>query len=164
MLCGIISTVSSPVSQAHFSRCLLRLPPARQCRLATTPSSVGLSAGKPCLDLTSSCVQSCLPCIHVREKAVKGSTSFSEELSKCRPPPKSKAFVAIGPLVKRMGTALQGLCLARTARSSLATQVHVEVHSQRQAVDSVRILFDKLPNPHMKWSVMPVLQGLTLRM
>ena len=86
-------------------------------------------------------MQSCLPCIHVREKAVKGSTSFSEELSKGRPPPKSKAFVAIGPLVKRMGTALQGLCLARTARSSLATQVHVEVHSQRQAVDSVRILF-----------------------
>ena len=128
-------------TQAHFSRCLLRLPPARQCRPATTPSSVGLSAGKPCLDLTSSCVQSCLPCVHVREKAVKGSTSFSEELSKCRPPPKSKAFVAIGPLVKRMGTALQGLCLARTARSSLATQVHVEVHSQRQAVDSVRILF-----------------------
>ena len=39
----------------------------------------------------------------------------------------------------------------------MATQVHVEVRSQRQAVDSVRILFDKLPNPHMKWSVMPVL-------
>ena len=51
---------------------LLRLPPARQC-LATTHCGMGPSAEKPCLGLTS-CVQSCLPCIHVhaQEKLSKG--------------------------------------------------------------------------------------------
>ena len=46
---------------------LLRLPPARQCCLPTTCCGVGPSAEQHCPRLTS-CVQSCLPCVHVQDK------------------------------------------------------------------------------------------------
>ena len=46
---------------------LLRLPPARQCCLPTTRCGVGPSAEQHCPRLTS-CVKSCLPCVHVQDK------------------------------------------------------------------------------------------------
>ena len=87
--------------QAHFSCRLPRMPPARQCRLATIPSSVGLSAEKPCLGLTSS-VQSCLPCIHVQEKLSKGRL-FSQKNSPLVPHFQNRRRLRIAePLVKWM--------------------------------------------------------------
>ena len=53
------------------------LSPARQC------CGVGLSAGQPCLGLTSS-VQSCLPCVHVRERLSKGRLNRIAVLVRCK--------------------------------------------------------------------------------
>ena len=81
---GAVATVRCrPGCLAHLPHCLPRMPPARQCRLATIPSSVGLSAEKPCLGLANS-AQSCLPCVHAQEKLPP---------QKIVPPRKSKAFV-----------------------------------------------------------------------
>ena len=81
---GSTSTMFNESQRAHLSGCLLRLSPARQCRLATIRCGVGLSAGKPCLGLTSSCVQSCLPCVHVRERLSKGRLNRIAVLVRCK--------------------------------------------------------------------------------
>ncbi|CAJ1404704.1 unnamed protein product [Effrenium voratum] len=90
------------------------LSPARQCRLATIRCGVGLSAGKPCLDLTSSCEQFCLPCIHVLKTAVDFLLRRALKLS-----PSSKIKGVCGATGKTDGCELDCSACALRGRQEL---------------------------------------------